>query len=157
MSTDLPKAIIRKFIGHLQFAYESLENVHESELFLVGDFNINMLDEKHPNTVALHNYITGTGCKQLIDEPTRYDPTHGNTLLDLIITNSQHIKYYGTTSLNISDHLQVFTIREHIKLAKVPITFTGRLYRNFYLNTVTDNIAHSDWTNFEHTTDPQLQ
>ena len=80
---------------------------YKTEMFLLGDFNINVDDTKAPNTRELLFTTKALGLSQLVNEPTRTffrDGIKKTTKLDLIYTNSDFIKETKTLDLNISDH-----------------------------------------------------
>ena len=62
------------------------------------------------------------GCQQKIDEPTRQkDDT--KTLLDLIITNSDHIIHHRVKGINVSDDDLVYVTRLREQEPSNPISF----------------------------------
>ena len=77
------------------------------EMFFMGDMNIDLL-EPGAKSRNLKNTILQMGCKQLISQATRLDPITKDSLLDLIITNSDHVTSSGIKVINLSDHEMIF-------------------------------------------------
>ena len=75
------------------------------ELYLVGDFNINMLPgAADGNSSKLRSVCDIYGVKQLIKEPTRVT-AQSQSLIDLCLTNTpDKIVRSGVVPLGISDH-----------------------------------------------------
>ena len=63
----------------------SMLNRH-SEIFILGDFNINCNTSTNPDTKLLKWFEQRSGLKQIINETTRF--SNNNACIDLIFTNS---------------------------------------------------------------------
>lgn len=88
----------------LQFFDNLCENVlKDSDLNIIGgDFNINM-NKNYTYSKQLKDIITINGLKQLVKDPTRVT-LRSETLIDLIITNSNKIIVNVLSSPKITDH-----------------------------------------------------
>ena len=101
-----------------------------NQIFITGDFNINIRDPQNVDTITLKDIYKTYGLKQHITKATRIDPQTGKAkIIDHIWTSSE-IKLKSTgTFLGLSDHFGVY--------AKLPKTFTSFAlnspikYRNF--------------------------
>lgn len=91
----------------IKFFSEWIEKNHNEEKkhIICGDFNIDMAHTTHKTLYKhkLNEIINENGMKQIIKEYTR-KTENTNTLLDLIITNTNEIKYQIDDINNISDH-----------------------------------------------------
>ena len=85
------------------------------EIYLMGDFNINLNDRNSPATKELM-YVTGAmGLLPKITASTRNSCRNGvltSTCIDQIFTNSRLIAEAKTLDLNISDHLATYVRRK---------------------------------------------
>lgn len=101
---------------------DSLQNLSDSELILLGDLNWDWLS---PSSNALKDICDVVHLTQLIQSPTRLNPKRmdKSTLLDIILTNAPH-KYsaVGTFCNDISDHCTVACVRS-CKLPKTTSRF----------------------------------
>ena len=79
-----------------------------AEIYVMGDFNINFLDQKNLNTKDIISTMKTFGFNPLINEFTRYcqDPI----FIDQIFSNSNYIAQSGILYLNLSDHAAICRI-----------------------------------------------
>ena len=116
------------FIEKITANFNSL-NVADTEMYVFGDLNINLLQnskyilENTKNITKSFPDITADakkyiefcqtyGLKQLIRSPTRIT-CHTSTLLDHIITNtSEKVSLSGTIDIALSDHQLIFCTRK---------------------------------------------
>ena len=120
-------------------------NLQKTEVILMGDLNIDLMDSRNNIGKDLVNTMKQLGLRQLIKNPTRYSQNK-NSCLDLFFTNSDIIANSGVCNLNISDHQMILLTRKKIKLHKQKCDFIGRSYRNYNKETFQDRIIQSDWT-----------
>ena len=77
----------------------------KNNLFLVGDFNVNILDVINNYNTHFINTIYSMGCFSLVTRPTRYENTI-NSLIDNIYCNvNEKPISNGIIISDISDHL----------------------------------------------------
>ena len=117
------------------------------EIFIMGDFNIDILDKKNPSTKKLLELIKTFGLRQLIKKPTRYSKEK-DSLIDMIITNSDFISNSGVCDVNLSDHQMVIVTRKKARVKKLKCNFIGRSYRNYNKQVFQDLIRDADWNSF---------
>ena len=124
-----PNHDINQFI---ECTKEILEKVHQENkfLYLIGDFNINLLNvDSHNLTADFNDVIYSYGLIPLITRPTRVTETTA-TLIDNIFTN-KIVQYnesmYGILVSDVSDHYPIFYINKILKQKKtiVPIISPG--------------------------------
>ena len=86
-----------------------------SNIYLCGDFNINLLNNDSNNQVNnLLDSIYSLGFSSLITKPTRIT-SQSATLIDNILTNIyDHAHMSGIIVCDISDHCPVFTCKKVI-------------------------------------------
>ena len=91
---------------------------NDKPVYLMGDFNINLLNEDvHTLTNDFLNIMSSYSLYPSITKPTRITSTSA-TLIDNIFTNSNSFQTSGIIIADVSDHLPVF------------ITTDLKLYRN---------------------------
>ena len=128
-----------------------------ADIFLLGDFNIDFSDRYGVKTKELDFMAKALGLSQKIDGFTRSalkNNVLSETKLDLIFTNSEHIKEAKTLDYNISDHLAVVVTRKKHKCARGNVDFSGRSYRRYDRETFQNNLAESDWAAFYDSNSP---
>ena len=81
------------------------------EIWLLGDFNVDLLDRTSDVRLKYINVFKVAGIRQLISKYTRPN-AKGGTCLDWITTNSDFVNSAGTLDMFISDHLPVYCIRK---------------------------------------------
>ena len=131
-----PQGNIKKCCDQLENQMNAVKNkyTHEPEIFILGDYNIDFLKPRDPNTKLLKWIEQSTGLKQQIKFPTRYCTI--NSCIDLIFTNCQKINKVQIHNLNISDHQMISITRKH--LTKPSISNW-----NLFYNTRNPSIARS--------------
>ena len=152
-----PSGLVPPALEIIKTAFNKIDSDKYPEIFLMGDFNIDYL-RPNPDQTKLNNINIGLGTRQLIKDITRYNPNRdGNdSIIDLIVTNSEHIVAQGTKSVGgISDHELVFVTRKHIPTPKIPLSFIGRSYRLYNKNEFISSLKKLDWNNFWASDSPQ--
>ena len=102
------------FIQKFSEAISNSVNFDNQEVYILGDFNINVLDNSsisklYTETCSLH------GLKQIIESHTRITE-HTSTLIDHILTNSvENISQSGVLEIGLSDHQAIFCTRKNTK------------------------------------------
>ena len=109
-----PQGDCKKFCKSIQ------DNIHvanlkdNTEIYIMGDFNVDYLDKRDKNFTELNTTMKSLGLKQIIKGPTRFGRTK-NSCLDLIFTNAESIASSGVIHVNISDHFPVYVTRKKVK------------------------------------------
>ena len=141
-----PQGNIETFIQVLEDILTSMD-LSKIELFIMGDLNIDILERKNPNTKKLLELIKTFGLRQLIKTPTRYSKDK-NSLIDVIITNSDFISNSGVCDVNLSDHQMIIATRKKARAKKQKCDFKGRSYRNYNKQTFQNLIINAEWNSF---------
>ena len=105
---------------------ECLDNILLSgdfELFVIGDFNIDLSDTQNPNSKTIIETFQHYGLCQHILNPTHFSKNSPPSLIDHIYSNSKYIKEHGNITLNISDHDLVYTVKKRNKLPNSSTSF----------------------------------
>ena len=132
-------------------AFERANLKDNTEVFLLGDFNINLNDRKSNKTKDLDFMTKAIGLNQIIKTSTRIsfrNEVKTESLLDLIFTNSDHITEAKTLDYNLSDHLAVLATRKKKTLPKERTEFSGRSYKNYNREEFQNSLSTTDWTLF---------
>ena len=149
-----PQGSVKGFIDKLYGSIAKMDKNLNSELYILDDFNINMLDKKLQSTKDLLLTMKMIGTVPLIDKFTR--KSENSTCIDQIFTNSNYISSSGILDLNISDHLAIFCTRKKIPERGNKKEFIGRSYRAYVKEDFQGNLINLDWGPFYEATDPIL-
>ena len=141
-----PQGNIENFIQVLENIFTEIDLLR-IEIYIMGDFNIDMLDKKNASTKKLLDFIKPFGLYQLIKSPTRYSKDK-NSLLDNIFTNSDFISNSGVSDVNLSDHQLIIASRKKAKIVKKKCSFMGRSYRNYNKIAFQNDVTNADWSHF---------
>ena len=130
-------------------------DAENKELYLLGDFNCNLLPEANAyNSSYLTNIFDIYGLSQLITEPTRVTLT-SKTLIDLCITNSQEkVTDSGVIHLGISDHSLVFLTRKAQYYRNGPRVIETRHFKHFDKGKFLSDLNQLSWANVDLYSDP---
>ena len=110
-----PQGNIKNFIKYLENTLNQLQ-LEKTDIFFLGDFNIDFLDKKVETTKKLEDLIKQWGCRKLINSVTRYG-VNKECCIDQIITNPDTVLSYGVVDIKLSDHQLIYV---HKKKQKCP-------------------------------------
>ena len=102
-------------------------NLHNKELVILGDFNINYKTKAALDTKKLIAWQNRLGLSQHIKNSTRSSQNSASTI-DLIFTSMDHWCSAGVIDLHISDHQPVYVVRKKIRDNRKKVVFSGRSY-----------------------------
>ena len=148
-------AIYRQPAGKIEPLKTLLQNIFTKNiksnktLYLVGDFNLNILTYDSNNKVRnFFNFIFQNGLIPVINRPTRITRTKA-TAIDHIITNSHFnsdIKT-GIIKADISDHFPIFLISEKrdIDIHQDKITIYKRHFNDVSINAFKNLLQNVNW------------
>ena len=145
-----PQGNIDTFIQVLDNVFNEID-LSNTELYLMGDMNIDMLDKQCESHRKFSTLIKSNGLCQLIKTPTRYSTTK-NSLIDICATNSNFIQKSGVCDINLSDHQMILITRKKMKLHKQKCSFTGRSYRNYNKGEFQNSVRNANWEAFKNET-----
>ena len=107
-----PHSSHQTFQDELESQTESL-NLSNKKVFVMGDFNINLLKKSQPVVNDLKS-LTSLGFISLIDCPTRFMMNQTQSLLDHIYTNRRDKNIHSDTiAFPISDHHPTYALIEN--------------------------------------------
>ena len=150
-----PKGNLRKCTDFLSTIL-SKGILNKKEIWILGDFNTDLLKRDDANTIVLQNFAKRWGLRQCISEITRPN-NRGGICIDLIMSNSPFISSSGVTDDMLSDHFTVFCVRKKRKEVKVIKIETVRDFKNYNEKSFCQLIDAVDWTNFDVNLDPAAQ
>ena len=122
-----------------------------SEIWLLGDFNVDFLDRTNSARTKFQSLFTTHGLKQIIQNVTRPTNKKGSCI-DWIVTNSYFLKNYGVSDDLLSDHLTTFCIRKKMRETHNYVYREVSDLSNFDSDVFTNILKNSDW-NFIQTSD----
>ena len=147
-----PNGNMKKGIDYLDECLKTL-NLEKTNLFMLGDFNINYKNKKSPSYKKFNFFIQSNGLTQYIIATTRNDDKT-KSLLDLAITNSKFISNAGTLEHFVSDHQPIYIIHKKERDPRQSAEFKGRSYRDFKTDNFREKLAEYDWRSLYEMTDP---
>ena len=142
-----PTGNVIKVCDFLKSLYTNLKH----EIWLLGDFNVDFLNQTSDSRLKFINIFRTYGLKQLIDKYTRPNK-HGGTCIDWLVTDSDYVCKYGVCDVFISDHLPIYCTRKK-KREKHRMC---RDMSNFDVKIVSNLLKNIDRVNFDTTNDPNL-
>ena len=164
------------FLHNLSTAISNTDNFDNQEVYLLGDFNINLW---HKEKYIFHNSKTLSqqeihqisrtnaydiikyqefcslhGLKQLISTPTRITENK-SSLLDHILTNTnENVSHFGVMDVGLSDHQLIYATRKKTqKKNNVHREITIRSFKNYTIELYQRALKTLDFPNYENFTD----
>ena len=132
---------------------------NNTEIYLMGDFNINLSEKSSPQCKELLFVAGSNGLLPKIKSTTRHSCRNGigkDTCIDQIFTNSELIVEAKTLDLNISDHLAVYVRRKRKRQRYKKVACIGRSYRHFVREDFQEALIDSDWGEFYASENPDI-
>ena len=154
-----PQGDYKKCCELLVEAFGKADLKDNTEIYIMGDFNIDYTDTKSPPTKELSFTMKALGLTQVIKSPTRTQFRNGvekSSLLDMIFTNSDYVKTASTLNLNLSDHLAVLVTRKKVWVKSKKVNFKGRSYKNYNKEAFQDRLSELNWDNFYRLDNPNI-
>ena len=124
-----------------------LRDVLHAEVWILGDFNMNILLRNDPEIVKINRFLKGKGLTQYIHEPTRLT-SRGGTCIDWVITNSLFVRKHGILNDLLSDHFPVFAIRKKVRETVTKVKKRVRTYKNYDEDNFKILFCEMDWNFF---------
>ena len=149
-----PSGNLNKFMDCITAYLENLD-LTRSEMFMLGDINIDYKSTSMIRKLKIRNFETKFNLKQLIEDDTRVTETTATTL-DWIYTSTGYISDAGVLNYNISDHLPIFLTRKKPRNKIKKISILGRYYIRYDQNLFKQMLSDSDWTDFDTIVNPSI-
>ena len=140
-----PQGNVKNCCKYIRSCLDNFDDIDKSDIFFMGDFNINVYKKTSPESKDLLNLMSTYGFKQYINETTRFGTK--NTCIDLIFTNCDYINNTGTLDWNYSDHQAIFVTKKKPKTKKNKMKFYGRSYKNYNTEDFQECLRKLDWSN----------
>lgn len=105
----------------------SIPNISNKELIILGDLNWDYLDTSNIGWKNLHELELEFSVNQIITSATR-NCLSKDSLIDVILTNMNNIFLSGCLDTSLSDHHPIFVIKKRKKTLR---TFERKLTRNY--------------------------
>ena len=147
--------------GSLENFIDILNNILDNspfgntELWLMGDLNIDFLKRHDNKTKKLYDFLRLNGLKQYITTATRLTG-FGRSCIDFIISNIDEdlITSCGTLNDVISDHYPTFVCVKKSRNSSLYTKTKGRTYRNYDKIAFQNLIKSENWEFFYALTNP---
>ena len=143
-----PSGNFQNFLDTLTDILEIISMQETLETFVMGDFNLDILDQQNQNASSLVVGLQDFGFSQKIVNSTRHSKNNPSSLIDHIYTDSKCITESGNITLNVSDHDLVYTIRKKSKSEKTKLSFKGRSYRYYEKDLFQERLGDRNWDLF---------
>ena len=148
-----PEGNLKKALDYLDESI-SLLNVPKTDLFIVGDWNVNYKNQSSPEFKKLNFFITSNGLSQHIKSMTR-NTDKTNSLIDLALSNSKFISSAGTLEHYISDHQPIYLVHKKGRDVRESAKFEGRSYKNYNKDKFREQLHAASWDGFYEQTNPE--
>ena len=152
-----PNTDMKLFIDAMRDVLEKVQQENKL-LYLVGDYNINLLNvDSHSSTADFNDTIYSYGLVPLITRPTRVTETSA-TLIYNIFTNkstSYDESMYGILMSDISGHYPIFCIDKILKHKTINISYLQRDYSEKNKINFLNDISVLDWQDVYSAADAQ--
>ena len=135
--------VVERYKSFLMSCVDKLPK--NSEIFILGDFNCNMLQQNRLSGI-IKDLCKARGLSQLVEVPTRITET-SSTLIDLILSNSDHAMDCQVHDIGLSDHCFISIKRGELKVERQPKFIESRSFKNFSPETFLERLGNHDWTN----------
>ena len=150
-----PKGKIEKCIKLLKEMVNKYKALNY-EIWLLGDFNTDLLRRDNVHTADLVKFAKVVGLTQLINDVTRPNQ-RGGSCIDLIFTDCSYVIDKGILNDMIADHFSVFAVRKKSREKKDSIVKTVRDYTNFDEINFERLLKNINWDTFDNHSDPNYQ
>ena len=137
---------IENFTSELLNVLNAL-NTHGKNVFLMGDFNINLFNESS-NIENFKNDLYSFHFMPCITLPTRFSPNSNPSLLDNIWINTVQDFRCGVISIDITDHLPSFIVIKTVNKCKLneKVKISFRLNTDSHRTKFKAAIENFDWS-----------
>ena len=138
----IPFLAFEKIFDSLIYVYSRYQHT-----ILLGDFNVNMLQDNSPEVRALNNHIIEPfDLVQLIKSPTRITET-SSTLIDLIlVSREENVLFSGACDApGISDHHFTYLAYNIKKEKEKPKIVKTRCFKNFNFEGFGQYVEKLNW------------
>ena len=133
--------VVERYKSFLMSCIDKLPK--NSEVFILGDFNCNML-QKNRLTGTINELCKARSLSQFVEEPTRITQT-SSTLIDLILSNSDHAMDCQVHDIGLSDHCFLSIKRGDLKIPRHPKFIESRSFKNFNQEAFLERLGELDW------------
>ena len=144
-----PDGNVKMFCEELTNQVNNIIDVKTTDIFVMGDFNINFNDKNDADVRSLLQFQELTNLKQLIVKNTRL-----SNCIDLIFSNSDTISNSGVIELNISDHDLIYVTLKKQKVQHNRVKFKGRSYVNYDQDQFKLYLQNHCWLEYWEITEP---
>ena len=138
-----PNGDCLNFISKLSGFLEQLKEKNP-EIWIMGDFNINILERNNRFVKLLNRFATDFDLKQLITGKTRLN-YRGGTCIDLMFSDCNIVSSAGVLNDMISDHLPIYGCRKQDRNNIKYDTITGRTYKNYDQQVFKTLLEQCEW------------
>ena len=134
----------------------SRNDIKDSEIWILGDFNVDWLKRNNSDTMNLMSFAKNNGLIQCMEVVTRPNKK-GGSCIDLIFTNSKFVNCSGILDDIVSDHYTVYCNRKKLRETKEMCWKTVRDYSKFNEENFITLVRNVDWTVYDRSLDPDAQ
>lgn len=150
-----PAGSADNIIMYLTETLQGIPKLQEYEIFILGDMNLPYNQSNSPSYPKFKEFEAQFGLRQLLTTPTHFDLDVANTL-DLIYTNSVHIKSSGTWEISLSDHKPTYVIRKKVRSKIKRVPFECRSFQRYVKEDFQMDLSDYNCGEFFLLEDPEL-
>ena len=141
-----PRANCDEFFNYFDSTLKKLSD-EEKEVYICGDFNINLLrSDSDNNPQTFSNLMNTYHCLPLVVHPSRVVEGQAPSLIDNIFTNNLGNEILsGNIYLNLSEHFSQFASIPRGKIDVKKIIMHGRNSKNYVEAEFINDVAAQEW------------
>ena len=151
-----PQGDVKKACKTIHEALTAADLKDNADIFLLGDFNVDLINKTSTATKELLSTTALWGLKAQIKGVTRPNinvnrDTAGaikGSCIDNVFTNSEHVANARTLNWNFSDHLAIYVKRKRASVKHKKVEFQGRSYKNYVKEDLQLELVQSDWDEY---------
>lgn len=148
-----PKGNTTRFIEQIRtYLYNNYKEQY-MDLLIFGDFNIDMLNEKHTDVKKVQGLMSAFSLSQKVNEYTRIEKDC-KSLLDPILTNIKYVQSAKAYNINLSDHFPVVLVYKKSRESNIRNTITCRSFNNENIASFRERVENTNWLDMLAIEDP---
>ena len=146
-----PSGDVSTSLEYLKYALQEVRKNSNRDVILMGDFNINIIDDTNTKTQELFSVTEPFKLNCEIRCVTREESSTG---IDLVFSKAKNIAECGTLCLNYSDHLPIYLLKQKIHERSSKCIFEGRWYKNYDFDSFKNIVTRFNWPVIKEDSDP---
>lgn len=136
-----PSSPVSELCTNLQHSLNAI-SLENKNAIIMGDININLLDDLSPNTINYLGTVNSYGYECLINLPTRPTSNRNGSLIDHALSNLMTSPDAAILEIEITDHYPIVLRFNHVEKPHSP-SFTRHIFNQ---EKFIEAVANTDWS-----------